>query len=73
MRPDSTPTDPRLFPTESNFTADLDARALDEIVEAFKKKRQFGPPTSDETRRERVWGEMLDEIEAAIRITGRVV
>lgn len=71
-RPDSTPTDARLFPLEANHACDLDAKALDEI------ERELSALTPGDWERigdglERSQYDRLVRVVFAVRSTGRKV
>jgi hypothetical protein len=66
MRPDSTPPDDSLFPIAPCYTAELDAKALDEIHAALSDAAHAAPEDV-----ERLTAEASARVIAALRSTGR--
>jgi len=80
MRPDDRPTDPRLFPTEPNFTADLDAKALDEILRELNRFKTTAAQSLDLIAKgkpamlpEDNANRLIKAVIVAVRTTGRKV
>lgn len=76
MRPDSTPPDASLFPIAPAFTADLDAKALDEIVRAMRESQADADRTIfrfEDVDLYAIDGQIYRAIMNAIRTTGRDV
>lgn len=72
MRPDDKPTDARLFPIEANATADLDAKALDQIhAETLRLRRIL--ETASLSQRRTAYAVFATNVEANLHHTGRVI
>jgi hypothetical protein len=65
MRPDPTPPDASLFPIAPAFTADLDAKALDNIAASLRALEASVGGAAPRVA--------LEDIRAAVRTTGREV
>lgn len=77
MRPDSTPVDPKLFPTERCEQSENDATALDQIAE-YVRRRLLVPsyrthPHGISVRNAPDLRAQFDPIIRALASTGRVV
>lgn len=78
MRPDPTPPDASLFPIAPTYTADLDAKALDEIVKLIDRTDLLSLASKDRFFATDSNGPLthalaLVGIRAAVRSTGRTV
>lgn len=74
-RPDPTPPDPSLFPIAPTYTADLDAKALDQIADSLNFLRLLqseGSKLSTQGLAVACMGE-IPKILRAVRTTGRKV